>query len=580
MASRPLIAANWKMNKTIAEARGVLRAAPARRRGARRRRRRGRHLPALPRAAAGRAALRRAPASASPPRTCTSRTRAPSPARSRRRCCSTPASTASSSATPSAASSSARPTRRSPARCRRRSTAGLLPILCVGESEAERERDETEAVLRRQVDADLAEVADDGARRGRDRLRADLGDRHRQDRHRRAGPGRLRLHPLADRRPRRRGGRAGPDPVRRLGQARPTPPSCSASPTSTAPWSAAPRSTPRTSPRSSRRPEADDGRFRADPTRCRSPGLALVILDGWGLAEPGPGNAISLAETPIFDALWERVPAHAALGLGPRRRPARRADGQLRGRPPQPRRRGDRQAGPRPDRRRRRRRQLLRERGPRRRLRARPQQPPRPPAPDRPRLRRRRPLRLGAHRGLHRAGRPRGRPRPRPPRLHRRPRHAARTAAPATSRRSSAGCAAPAGSAPSAAATTRWTATTAGSGRSSPTTRSSTAPGRAPRRAGEAIADAYAAGDTDEFIKPTVIGDYDGMQPGDVVISFNFRPDRMRQIVAALGDPGFDEFDRGGDPGLDLTTMTELPRRLALPGRLPAAPPRRRRWPR
>ena len=75
--------------------------------------------------------------------------------------------------------------------------------------------------------------------------------------------------------------------------------------------------------------------------------------------------------------------------------------------------------------------------------------------------------------------------------------------------------------------------------------------------AGEAIADAYAAGDTDEFIKPTVIGDYDGMQPGDVVITFNFRPDRMRQIVEAFGDPGFDGFERGGDPGLDVSTMAE-----------------------
>ena len=32
------------------------------------------------------------------------------------------------------------------------------------------------------------------------------------------------------------------------------------------------------------------------------PSLALVILDGWGLAAPGPGNAISLANTPVFDA--------------------------------------------------------------------------------------------------------------------------------------------------------------------------------------------------------------------------------------------------------------------------------------
>ena len=75
--------------------------------------------------------------------------------------------------------------------------------------------------------------------------------------------------------------------------------------------------------------------------------------------------------------------------------------------------------------------------------------------------------------------------------------------------------------------------------------------------AGEAIADAYAAGDTDEFIKPTVIGGYDGMQPGDVVITFNFRPDRMRQIVEALGDPAFDGFERGGDPALDVSTMAE-----------------------
>jgi 2,3-bisphosphoglycerate-independent phosphoglycerate mutase len=40
--------------------------------------------------------------------------------------------------------------------------------------------------------------------------------------------------------------------------------------------------------------------------------VALVVLDGWGLAAPGPGNAVELAETPIFDALWERFP-HTTL---------------------------------------------------------------------------------------------------------------------------------------------------------------------------------------------------------------------------------------------------------------------------
>jgi 2,3-bisphosphoglycerate-independent phosphoglycerate mutase len=37
-----------------------------------------------------------------------------------------------------------------------------------------------------------------------------------------------------------------------------------------------------------------------------------VILDGWGLAEPGPGNAVELAGTPVFDALWDEHP-HAQL---------------------------------------------------------------------------------------------------------------------------------------------------------------------------------------------------------------------------------------------------------------------------
>ena len=42
------------------------------------------------------------------------------------------------------------------------------------------------------------------------------------------------------------------------------------------------------------------------------PAVCLVILDGWGLAEPGPGNAVDLADTPVFDELWERH-AHTQL---------------------------------------------------------------------------------------------------------------------------------------------------------------------------------------------------------------------------------------------------------------------------
>jgi 2,3-bisphosphoglycerate-independent phosphoglycerate mutase len=72
----------------------------------------------------------------------------------------------------------------------------------------------------------------------------------------------------------------------------------------------------------------------------------------------------------------------------------------------------------------------------------------------------------------------------------------------------------------------------------------------------EAIEGAYERGETDEFVKPTVIGDYDGVAAGDVGIFINFRPDRARQITRALAEPNFDEFPRGGGATLDLTTMT------------------------
>jgi 2,3-bisphosphoglycerate-independent phosphoglycerate mutase len=42
------------------------------------------------------------------------------------------------------------------------------------------------------------------------------------------------------------------------------------------------------------------------------PLVALVILDGWGCAPPGPGNAVELADTPVFDGLWGRYP-HTTL---------------------------------------------------------------------------------------------------------------------------------------------------------------------------------------------------------------------------------------------------------------------------
>jgi 2,3-bisphosphoglycerate-independent phosphoglycerate mutase len=45
--------------------------------------------------------------------------------------------------------------------------------------------------------------------------------------------------------------------------------------------------------------------------------VALVVLDGWGLAEPGPGNAVELADTPVFDELWATYPHTTLTAWGP-----------------------------------------------------------------------------------------------------------------------------------------------------------------------------------------------------------------------------------------------------------------------
>lgn len=68
--------------------------------------------------------------------------------------------------------------------------------------------------------------------------------------------------------------------------------------------------------------------------------------------------------------------------------------------------------------------------------------------------------------------------------------------------------------------------------------------GVAAKTAPEAVAQAYAAGETDEFIKPCVIGDYQGWAEGDGFFCLNFRADRAREILAAIGAPEFDGFPR------------------------------------
>lgn len=66
--------------------------------------------------------------------------------------------------------------------------------------------------------------------------------------------------------------------------------------------------------------------------------------------------------------------------------------------------------------------------------------------------------------------------------------------------------------------------------------------------AGEAISAGYARGETDEFVTPTVIGDYSGAEDGDGLFFANFRADRAREILQALVLPQFDAFETGRRP--------------------------------
>lgn len=89
----------------------------------------------------------------------------------------------------------------------------------------------------------------------------------------------------------------------------------------------------------------------------------------------------------------------------------------------------------------------------------------------------------------------------------------------------------------------------------------------ADQRAGDAVAAveaAYARGETDEFVAPTVIGDGAAIRDGDGIVMANFRADRAREILTALLDPGFDGFARPRVPTLAVAAgMVEYSRALA-----------------
>ncbi len=95
--------------------------------------------------------------------------------------------------------------------------------------------------------------------------------------------------------------------------------------------------------------------------------------------------------------------------------------------------------------------------------------------------------------------------------------------------------------------------------------------GETARTPDAAIARSYAAGVTDEFVLPTVIVGADGapvgtIADGDVAIFFNFRSDRARELSHALVDEPFDGFPRAVHPHITFVTMTEYEADLPVAG--------------
>jgi 2,3-bisphosphoglycerate-independent phosphoglycerate mutase len=89
------------------------------------------------------------------------------------------------------------------------------------------------------------------------------------------------------------------------------------------------------------------------------------------------------------------------------------------------------------------------------------------------------------------------------------------------------------------------------------------------KTAATALQDAYERDENDEFVSPTVIDSFDGMQDGDAVLFVNFRSDRARELTQAFVQEGFDEFAIKAPRLSAFVTMTEylagLPVDIAFP---------------
>jgi 2,3-bisphosphoglycerate-independent phosphoglycerate mutase len=91
----------------------------------------------------------------------------------------------------------------------------------------------------------------------------------------------------------------------------------------------------------------------------------------------------------------------------------------------------------------------------------------------------------------------------------------------------------------------------------------------------EAALAAYERDETDEFITPSLVGEEACIRSGDSVLGLNFRPDRMREITRALAEPDFDEFNREGAGSVKrYTMMTEYEEGWSYPIAFPPQRPK------
>lgn len=85
----------------------------------------------------------------------------------------------------------------------------------------------------------------------------------------------------------------------------------------------------------------------------------------------------------------------------------------------------------------------------------------------------------------------------------------------------------------------------------------------------KSLKESYKKGITDEFIKPIISDNFQPIQDGDLVVFYNFRPDRARQLSFALSEDNFSEFKRKKFPKIEILSLVEYDKNFNFPNLFP-----------